>query len=114
MRERFTRPVLFMGLAALLYLDGLPTAGNDLGFELAGAAFAALWTTVVAARIAFAYGATDVFPHAIATFSRAHDITGSDAWTTMFVLMAFGMVVGRLGVLALQAPRHRLTPLAAR
>ena len=143
-RERFTRPVLFMGLAALLYLDGLPTAGNDLGFELAGAAtgvglgllaaslskvetdaqgrlvtragaaFAALWTTVVATRIAFAYGATDVFPHTIATFSRAHDITGSDAWTTMFVLMAFGMVAGRLGVLSLQSSRHRLTPLAAR
>ena len=32
----------------------------------------------------------------------------------MFVLMAFGMVVGRLAVLAVQASQHRLTPATAR
>ena len=32
-------------------------------------------STVVGARIAFAYGADHLFPHAIATFSQAHDIT---------------------------------------
>jgi hypothetical protein len=143
-RERFTRPLIFMGLAALLYLKHMPTAGNDLGFELlgavaglglgvlaaalskvetdergrlitrAGAAFAALWIAVVGGRIAFAYGSEHLFPHAIATFSQAHDITSSDAWVVMFVLMAFGMVIGRTAVLAVQASQHRLTPAAAR
>jgi hypothetical protein len=143
-RERFTRPVIFMGLAALLYLKHMPTQGNDFGFELlgaaaglglgvlaatlskvetdergrlvtrAGAAFAALWITVVGARIAFAYGSDRLFPHAIVTFSRAHDITSSEAWVAMFVLMAFGMVTGRLAVLALQASQQRLSPATAR
>jgi hypothetical protein len=143
-RERFTRPVIFMGLAGLLYLKHMPTQGNDLGFELlgaaaglglgvgaallgtvetddqgrlvtrAGAAFAALWIAVVGGRIAFAYGSDHLFPHAIVTFSQAHDITSSDAWVVMFVLMAFGMVIGRLAVLALQASQHRLAPATAR
>jgi hypothetical protein len=143
-RERFTRPILFMGIAAAVYLTNLPTQGNDLGFELlgavtglglgafaatlskvgtddqgrlvtrAGAAFAALWITVVAGRIAFAYGSDHLFSHAIATFSRAHDITSSDAWVVMFVLMAFGMVIGRLVVLGVQASQHRLAPATAR
>jgi hypothetical protein len=32
----------------------------------------------------------------------------------MFVLMAFGMVIGRVLVLAAQASQHRLTPATAR
>jgi hypothetical protein len=80
----------------------------------AGAAFAALWIAVVGGRIAFAYGADHVFGHAIATFSPAHAITSGDAWVAMFVLTAFGMVTGRLAVLAVQASQHRLAPEAAR
>jgi hypothetical protein len=143
-RQRFTRPILFMGIAAAAYLTNVPTQGNDLGFELlgaaaglglgvfaatlgtvetdgqgrlvtrAGAAFAAVWIAVVGGRIAFAYGSDHVFSNAIVTFSRAHDITSSDAWVVMFVLMAFGMVIGRLVVLAMQASQHRLAPATAR
>jgi hypothetical protein len=32
----------------------------------------------------------------------------------MFVLMAFGMVTGRLAVLARQGSQHRLAPVTAR
>jgi len=35
----------------------------------------------------------------VASFSARHDITGASIWTTALVLMAFGQVLARLGVL---------------
>jgi hypothetical protein len=43
----------------------------------------------------FAYGADHWFTAAIATFSRAHQITGAQAWTAAFILMAITMLVAR-------------------
>jgi hypothetical protein len=56
-------------------------------------------------RIGFAYGADHWFPEAIYRFSRDNLITGGDAWTAAFVLMALTMVLPR---------RRRHRPLARR
>jgi hypothetical protein len=71
----------------------------------AGAAYAAIWTAVIGARILFAYGAQSWFAHPVATFSRAHSITGGAAWTAALVLGSLCMVMGRVAVTALKAER---------
>jgi hypothetical protein len=134
-RRRFTLPIVFVGIAGYAFLRDLPTAGNDTTLELvglstgvvlgivaallvrvrrdadyrvvtrAGAGFAALWVAVIGGRMLFAYGADHWFPMAIAQFSRTHEITGADAWTVAFVLMALAMVVTRVLVNGAQAAR---------
>ena len=42
---------------------------------------------------------------AVARFSARHDLTGADIWTTVLVLMAFGQVLARLGVLQIRRVR---------
>jgi hypothetical protein len=125
-RPRFTLPLLLVAVAAAVLLRDLPTAGHDLGLELAGvaagavlgviaaalirvdrdhsdrlvmragAAYAALWIAVIGGRCVFAYGADHWFPRAIGEFSMTHQITGADAWTAAFILMALAMVVVRV------------------
>src|ERR1700750_945161 len=82
-RHRFLRPVVILGAVGYTYVAGMPTGGNDVPFALlgavtrvevidgrivtrAGAAFAAIWISVMGARIAFAEGATHVFPDWVA------------------------------------------------
>src|SRR3954451_12211785 len=119
-RGRFTLPLLLVLVAGAVFLRDLPTAGNDVVLESAGAgagillglaaaalvrierdpagrlvmragaAYAVLWVAVIGGRTAFAYGADHWFPAAIARFSATHLITGADAWTAAFVLMALG------------------------
>jgi hypothetical protein len=69
----------------------------------AGTAYAALWVLVIGGRMAFAYGADHWFPVAIGRFSITHRITGADAWTAAFVLMALTMVLVRVLVTAVSA-----------
>ncbi|MGZ6269532.1 MAG: hypothetical protein ACXWMU_03035, partial [Candidatus Limnocylindrales bacterium] len=81
----------------------------------AGAAFAGLWIAVIGGRIAFAEWATGAGARAVGQFSRDNLITGADAWTAAFVLMALAMVLGRLlttGAWAV-ASRRRLVATAA-
>lgn len=61
----------------------------------AGAGFAALWVLVVAGRVTFAEWATHGGSRAVTEFSVRHQITGAEAWTAAFVLMALAMVVAR-------------------
>jgi hypothetical protein len=64
---------------------------------------------VIGGRVAFAYGADHWFGPAIGRFSITHQITGADAWTAAFVLMALSMVVVRVaasGVLTTRAARR--------
>ena len=137
-RSRFTLPLLLVAVAAGVFLRDVPTAGNDVELELAGvaagavlglvaaslvrversqgrlvmragAAYAALWIAVIGGRCVFAYGADHWFSHAIGQFSRTHQITGADAWTTAFILMALAMVVARVaatGVVVARAARR--------
>ena len=69
----------------------------------AGIAYAALWVIVFGGRLAFAWAASNLWPHQVAQFSVQHTITGSAAWTAAFVLMALSMVLARTVVVALRA-----------
>ena len=129
------RPLALLALVASTYLHGIPTGGNDLvliglcmtlGLTLGGLSAAA--TTVrpdgeggalvrargiaavllaagIGARMAFAYAAAHGAGPAIAGFSIAHHITGSQAWTAALVLMAICEVTTRLAVVHLRAMR---------
>ncbi|WP_344620285.1 hypothetical protein [Dactylosporangium salmoneum] len=144
-RSRFTLPLLLVAIAGVVFLRDLPTAGNDVGLEVAGAAagallgllaaalvrvdrdaagrlvmragvaYAVLWVVVIGGRVLFAYGAEHWFPAAIGRFSMAHQITGADAWTAAFVLMALCMVVARVAVSGLLTARaaRRTVPAVA-
>ncbi|BEP14899.1 hypothetical protein acdb102_32100 [Acidothermaceae bacterium B102] len=131
-RRQFVRPILLsIGLGSL-FLGSIPGAGNDRVLEAAGllagltlgvlsallvrvrrtnagvttsagVGFAALWIAAIGGRVAFAYGADHWFSSALVTFSRTHDITSSDAWTSAFVLMAIAMVLSRVLVTGAQA-----------
>jgi hypothetical protein len=132
--RRLLVPVLLVALAGFSFLRQMPTIGHDLELELAGltagvllgvlaallvhvrrvgdrvvtsagAGFTALWVLVIGGRMLFAYGAQHWYGRAIGEFSRAHQITGSGAWTAAFVLMALAMVVSRVLVTATQAAR---------
>jgi hypothetical protein len=132
-RSRLLLPIALVGVVAWFFLQNLPTLGHDVQLELvgvgvgvalgvlagllvkvrpgrtdtvvthAGAAYAALWVVVIGGRVAFAYGAEHWFPVAIGRFSMNHQITGADAWTAAFVLMALAMVLVRVVVTALRA-----------
>ena len=60
----------------------------------------------------FAQWATHSGARTIGEFSMRHQITGADAWTAAFVLMALTMVAVRLVVTAVQVSAHR-SPSAA-
>jgi len=126
----FGVPALVVAAVAATYLRDLPTLGSDVALELAGLAvgaalgvaaagltrvhradgrlvvtagkgFALLWVGVVGGRVAFAEWATHTGARAVGEFSARHQITGADAWTAAFVLMAVAMVVVRYGATAL-------------
>jgi membrane protein CcdC involved in cytochrome C biogenesis len=133
-RRRVTLPLFVVAGAGWFYLKDLPTVGNDGQLELvglvvgvvlgvlaaltvrvhrdgelvlatAGAAFVAIWVAVIGGRVLFAYGAEHWFSRDIGEFSRSHLITGADAWTAAFVIMALAMVVSRLAVTGVRAAR---------
>jgi hypothetical protein len=144
-RARFTLPLLLVAVAAGVFLRDVPTAGHDVALELtgvgagavlgliaaalvrvhrarggrlvmrAGAAYAALWIAVIGGRCVFAYGADHWFGRQIGEFSMTHQITGADAWTAAFILMALAMVVVRVaatGVATAVAARRPAPVLA--
>jgi hypothetical protein len=123
--RRLAVPLVLVGVAGVAFLRDVPTLGNDATLEavgagsgvvlgllagglvsvrrdrdrvvtIAGAAYALLWTVVIGGRVAFAYGADHWFSQQIVRFSYEHRITGADAWTAAFVLMALAMVTTRV------------------
>ena len=124
-RARKMLPLVLAAVLAVIFLRHVPTIGHDVILEAAGAAagvilgvvaalvvrlvrrpdgsvqataglvFAGLWVLAIGGRMVFAYGADHWFTAAIATFSRAHQITGAQAWTAAFILMAITMLVAR-------------------
>ncbi len=139
---RLLLPFGLVVVAGAVFVRHPPIRGNDLTLELvgvaagvvlgavagllvrvrrdedgrlvmrAGAAYAALWTGVIGGRVLFAYGAEHWFAASIGAFSSAHRITGADAWTAGFVLMALAMVLTRLAVTVLLAVVHDRSPVA--
>ncbi|WP_309142965.1 MULTISPECIES: hypothetical protein [Streptomyces violaceusniger group] len=130
-------PLGIVAFVAHTYLDGVPTAGNDLvlvgalmgvGAVLgvaggvctpgsghsadtlvkAGAVSVVLWVLGMGARMGFQLWVE----HGggaddVARFSVAHHIAGDQAWVAAFVLMALTEVVTRLATIFL---RGRLVP----
>ena len=129
-------PAVLVGFTASHYLKHVPTAGHDLAFDVllgavgatfgllsgaftklrldadgsvlarAGAAAAALWIAGVAIRFGIELYSNYGGEHSFATFSAAHQITSSDAWTAALVIMALAEVGTRLALM--QARRLRL------
>jgi hypothetical protein len=129
------RPVILVAAAALYYLQGLPTSGNDVLLDLvlggvglflgvacglttrvwrandghayakAGGIAAALWVIGLGSRLAFEEFWTHGGTHAIVNFSIAHDITGQSAWVAALVVMALAEVISRLVVIRLRGSR---------
>jgi hypothetical protein len=140
-RATFLVPLVVVAAAGAWFLRDLPTAGHDVGLELAGiaaglvlgslaaaltrmhrrqghlvvsagTAFAAVWVATIGGRMVFAQWATHGGARTVGEFSMHHEITGADAWTAAFVLMALTMVATRLVVTAVQVSVRR-TPSAA-
>lgn len=142
-RATFLVPLAVVAAAGAWFLRDLPTAGHDVRLELigiatglllgtlaalltrvrhrhgdlvvsAGTAFAAVWIATIGGRMLFAQWATHSGARTIGEFSMRHQITGADAWTAAFVLMALSMVAVRLVVTAVQVWAHRAgsAPLA--
>lgn len=132
----FWIPLVVVAAAGSWLLDDLPTSGHDPVLEVigagvgvilglvgaastrmshrggdlvvhAGAGFAGLWIAAIGGRALFAQWATHSGARALGEFSIRHQITGADAWTAAFVLMALAMVSARLTVLAVQVRSHR-------
>ncbi len=136
---RLLLPVALVGVAGWFLLRDLPTLGSDMRLEAvglgagaalgvvagllvrvrrtltddlvthAGVAYAALWVAVIGGRVGFAYGAEHWFARGIGEFSRTHQITGADAWTSAFVLMALAMVLTRVLVTTFAARSARFS-----
>jgi hypothetical protein len=60
----------------------------------AGAAYAALWIAVIAARSLFSIGAVHWFNHPLATWMANHQVTGA-AITDTLIIMAVAMTLAR-------------------
>jgi hypothetical protein len=126
-------PVGIVTWAAVNYLHGIPTGGNDLVLILGSTAVGALlgglcavftqvtpnadgvplakagwlaatfWVLGVGARFAFQFYATHGGAAAIGRFSVAHGITSSTAWVAALLLMAIAEVLLRTGILGWRA-----------
>ena len=78
--------------------DSIWRDGRRLMFQ-AGAVSVITWIAGMGFRFGFAYYAYHGGASSVASFSARHDITGASIWTIALVLMAFGQVLARLGVL---------------
>jgi hypothetical protein len=131
------RPVVLVAAAALYYLRGFPTSGNDLlldlvlggiglalgiacgattrvwragdgfGYAKAGVLAAAFWVIGIGSRLGFEEYVTHGGTKTIANFSIAHDITSQNAWVAGLVIMALAEVLSRLATIRARAARTR-------
>jgi hypothetical protein len=90
---------LMLGLAAAALLRTRRDPETGTVSTQGGAAYAALWTAVVGARLTFSYGAQHWFNESLGRWMYQHAVT-SDALTDALVLMAIAMLLGRTGTLA--------------
>lgn len=126
--KSFLIPLGIVAFVAATYLDGIPTAGNDLvligalmavgaalgiaggvytriraaGEHLlikAGAVSAALWVLGMGARMGFQVWVDHGGAGRVARFSIDHHITSGQAWVAAFVLMALTEVITRVATI---------------
>jgi len=128
-------PLVLLVIAGVIYLRPVTLGGNDLLLivilTIAGAVLGVLsgladslwrdergrllfkagaisviaWVLGMGFRFWFAYYGYHSGGPAVARFSVRHDITGADIWTTALVLMAFGQVLARVGILQVRRIR---------
>jgi hypothetical protein len=127
-------PVVMTLWVAASLLKSIPTGGNDLVLEVAGAVAGAslgvlaalatavtrsgttavakagavaafLWVAGIGARVTFSLWVGHGGAPTIRAFSLAHQITGGPAWGTAFILMALTEVVTRTGVIYVKTRR---------
>ena len=107
---------ILLGLAAvsLMSIRREPATGRLV--TRAGAAYAALWIAVIAARSCFSIGAVHLFNHPLATWMIDHQVSGA-AITDTLIVMAVAMTLTRtlgLAVRANEIRRHAtIVPIAA-
>jgi hypothetical protein len=104
---------LLLGLvaAALLPVRRDPATGTVDSH--AGFLYAGLWTAVIGARLAFAYGSEHWFGPSLGHWMSTNHVT-ADALTDALVFMAIAMLVARTGGLAARAARLGPLPLGPR
>ena len=139
--EALVRPLILVAIAVINYLNGIPTAGNDLllvgvlalvglvigvasgqtvlmrrgddGEVLArsGWASALFWVLGMGSRFGFLVWITHGGAATIGHFSAQHSITSGEAWTAALLAMAVFEVCGRALIQA--ARRHQLERFCA-
>ena len=137
-RMRLVRPVVVAGVIISFYLKGIAGSGSGLALELglaalgvilglaagslfgvfrdangvprsrAGAGYAALWVTVIGARIGFAYATSH--SRSLQAWLGTQHITAA-ALTDALIFMAAGMLLAR--TFTLLARSRRLPPAVA-
>jgi hypothetical protein len=103
---------ILLGLtaASLMHIRREPATGRLV--TRAGAAYAALWVAVIAARSCFSIGAVHWFSQPLATWMVNHQVTGA-AITDTLIIMAVAMTVARTVSLAVRANQTRSHPAIA-
>ncbi len=96
--------LLGLTAARLLTVRREPATGRVV--TRAGAAYAALWIAVIAARSCFSVGAVHWFNHPLATWMTNHQVTGA-AITDTLIIMAVAMTLARTLGLAIRANQSR-------
>lgn len=91
---------LLLGLAAAALMPVRRDGAGVLRTH-AGAAYAALWTAVIGARLTFSYGANHWFTNQLGTWMYQHQVS-VDALTDTLIVMAIAMLLGRTGALAIK------------
>jgi hypothetical protein len=96
--------------ARLLSVRREPATGRLV--TRAGAAYAALWIAVIAARSCFSIGAVHWFSHPLGTWMVSNQVSGA-AITDTLIFMAIGMTLARTLGLAVRANEiRRRVPVA--
>lgn len=85
--------------------------GDGTVWARAGRVAVAFWLTGMVSRLAFELYAENGGAASVASFSRAHEITGADAWTAALVLMAVCQALTKIVVQRVRA--HGLSAGAA-
>ncbi len=93
-----------LGLLASAFMSVHPgvAKGRPCAKSRAGAGYALTWTTVVAARILFAYGTEHVFGRQLGEWMATHGVTAG-ALTDALIFMAVLMMLTRTAMLELRA-----------
>lgn len=92
---------VLLGLCAAVLLKVRRDVATGTVYTQAGVAYAALWTTVIGARLTFSYGANHWYTDQLGRWMYENQVT-VDALTDTLIVMAIAMMLGRTGALAVK------------